>query len=40
LSESGKSILENYLEDPKIERKLDLDILEFCKTNQDQYDDW
>ena len=27
-SESGKSILDTYLEDPKIERKVDLDVLE------------
>jgi len=36
-SGSGKSILDTYLEDPKIERKVDLDVLEFWKTNQEKY---
>jgi len=30
---NGKSILDTYLEYPKIERKVDLDVLEFWKTN-------
>ena len=34
---SGKSMLSNYLEDPKIERKVDLNVLEFWKINQDKY---
>ena len=30
-------MLSIYLEDPKIERKVDLDVLEFWKINQEKY---